>query len=194
MKTSSRLRVLGLVLVGVLIAAWFAPPIEDESVILSDRSRARGQQKGDEKSGAPDRQVVPHVRTTRDALSATESGLTVLQLRARGSTSDVEEQESPLFAAAGWDAPPKSPKVVATPVVTEVPAPKAPPVPFRFLGRYEDGGDTVLFLQHLDQNLVVRMGDIVLDRYKVESLQGTTLVLRYLPLNEPQTLDVANSH
>ena len=77
--------------------------------------------------------------------------------------------------------------------VDEVTANQAPPVlPFVVLGRYIEAGQEVIFLQHNNQNLVVRVGNTLLEQYKVESLQGSTLNFRYLPLNLAQSLEIGS--
>jgi hypothetical protein len=71
--------------------------------------------------------------------------------------------------------------------------PQAPPLPFRAIGRYEEDGETVFFLQHNERGIVVRVGDTVAEQYKVESVQGNLLTLTHLPTNQTQTLDVGGT-
>lgn len=178
--TSGRRRFLGLVLVATLIAAWFAPPVaEDDGLGLSDRVQHKASQAGHsirpveyQVSGAP--QHSPH-----DAFA-------VLQIRPRDFESEGDEEEG-LFASTRWGADQEAGAAVSEQPPTP---PQAPPLPFQFLGRYEDAGQILFFLQHNDQNLVVRIGDTIAGQYKVQSLKGATLSLIYLPLNQVQSLDV----
>jgi hypothetical protein len=62
------------------------------------------------------------------------------------------------------------------------------------MGRYVEDGQVLVFLQHNDSNLVVRVGDTIAEHYKVESLDGGTLTLRYLPLDQQQTIDVGSAN
>ena len=115
------------------------------------------------------------------------------RIQPREPGEPVTEPDSHLFAARQWSAP-AQPVPPASAAAQPAPAaPQAPPLPFRVLGRYDDEGQTKVFVQHLEQALVLRVGDTVAEHYKVESLQGGTLTLRYLPLNQTQTLDVGGS-
>jgi hypothetical protein len=66
----------------------------------------------------------------------------------------------------------------------------APPLPFTYLGRYQDNGEPVIFLVRGDRILTVSAGEIIEGTYRVEGIEGSTLALTYLPLNIRQTLDV----
>jgi hypothetical protein len=168
-------RLLGLTLVLTLVAAYFAPsPQPDDSLQLSDRTR---------KNLAP------------VAAGATRSGgsgsIEVLAIRPRnpGQADDAQG----VFNSRQWlkpgSAAPTAPKAV--PVVTAAgELAQAPPLPFKVLGRYWEDGQELVFLQHNEQNLVVRVGDTIGSVYKVERLEGNTLTLRYTPLNQTQTLTV----
>jgi hypothetical protein len=96
-----------------------------------------------------------------------------------------------LFAVHSWyvapPAPPAPPVVQAPP-----PIPTAPPLPFSFMGRYhaEDAAD-VFYLTTGERVFDVKIGDIIDNTYTVDSLQGSQLVLTYLPLKVQQSLDVS---
>lgn len=98
-----------------------------------------------------------------------------------------------LFAIPGWmlEQPATLPPGPTAPAAVEPsPAPEAPPLPFRVLGRYIEGDTTVAFVQYNDVNLALRTGDSVAEIYRVEDIKGNTLYLRYLPLGQMQTLDL----
>jgi len=173
MKKPSPLLVLALG--GVLLAAYFAPAPADDAVLLSDHARAP----------AANRATPPPTseRTGRRSPPAVE----VLRIRPREGDAD----------AASWFPVPRPTRVKAQPaapvppsVPPEPPPPQAPPLPFKALGQYTDGDQVGVFLQYRDQNLVARVGDTLAEQYKVESLAGGVLTLRYLPLNQTQTLDL----
>jgi hypothetical protein len=69
-------------------------------------------------------------------------------------------------------------------------APPPPPPPFTYLGRIAEGGETTVFLAQGDRNLVVRVGDVIDNTYKVDEIGPTLLVLTYLPQNLKQTLSI----
>ena len=168
-------RLLGLTLVLTLGAADFAPsPQPDASLQLSERTRKNLAQvaAGETRSGG-------------------SGGIEVLAIRPRdpGHAGDAQG----VFNSRQWVKPESAASTAqkAAPVVMPALAPaQAPPLPFKALGRYWEDGQTLVFLQHNEQNLVVRVGDTIGSVYKVESLEGNTLTLRYTPLNQTQTMTV----
>ena len=83
----------------------------------------------------------------------------------------------------------------ARPVAAEAPVrpvkPAAPPMPYRVAGRLFDvsGGDVLLAKG--DRVLAVRVGDILEDLYRVESIRSDAVTLVYLPLGTPENLPIA---
>lgn len=186
--------VLGLAFFSTIFAAWFAPANSDEGVALSDRVKT---------IAVPSRDVSNRAKnpTINSGLSVpTSVPVAVLSIRSRSQIGEIDPQDSRLFTSTQWTTPPIQKPLVSQikPIEKiktedEATANQAPPVlPFVVLGRYIEAGHEVIFLQHNNQNLVVRVGDTLLEQYKVESLQGTTLNLRYLPLNLAQSLEIGN--
>lgn len=182
--------VLGLALVAVLIAAWFAPPAKDDGVVLSEHS-----QKTAPSAGVASQTMTYKTAPTLDVSvrGTSMTSVEVLGIRPRIQEDEDDEQDSKLFVPTRWASPVKKMLVSVKPVEVAAVPPKAPPLPFRVLGRYDEDGQTFLFLQHFEKNLVVRVGDTIAEQYKVESLQGTTLSLRYIPLDQIQTLEVGGA-
>jgi hypothetical protein len=58
------------------------------------------------------------------------------------------------------------------------------------MGRLAEGGQTTVFLAQGDRNLVVQVGDVIDNTYKVEEIGPTLLVLTYLPQNLKQTMPI----
>jgi len=89
-----------------------------------------------------------------------------------------------LFATSSWQPPPPPPVAVEP-----APPPRAPALPYRYLGRMEEDGRVIAFLAEGAQQLprVVRQGD-VLPNYRVEEITPQGMRLTYLPLNETQRL------
>ena len=94
------------------------------------------------------------------------------------------------FESKSWYVPPPPPPP-AKPLPP--PPPTAPPLPFTYLGRYEDLAKPVIFLVRGDRVLTVSAGDVIEGTYRVDGIVGTTLGLTYLPLNIRQTIDVGNA-
>lgn len=184
MKSGSRRTLLGMALAGTLIATWFAPASEDSAVALSERTL---QATAD--SGA---QTLASRPAPSGGKPETGRSLEVLRIRDRQHGGDLDEARE-LFAAVP-SAIPKEDVVVADRVALEPPAKKvAPTLPFHVLGRYEESGKVVIFIQNGEQNLIARVGDVLADVYKVETIEESKLSLRYLPLNELQTMEIGSS-
>jgi len=168
-----------MALCATLLAAYFAPPLAGEAVVLSERAAG---------TKAP---VPPVVQTVRDP--SAQAG-DVLSIKARDADAQDDDATS-VFASRSAPVPAaKDSQPAAVPVPQTPVAAQAPPLPFRVLGRFSEGDEDGVFLQINDQNLVVRVGDTIAEHYKVESLNATTLTLRYGPLNQVQTLEVGGSN
>ncbi len=178
--------VLGGALLATSVAAYLSPdPQGDDGLALSDRSVRAAATATARAPSTP-----PPVTTAGRKLGLAAE---VLDIRARNVS--MADASPSLFAAQQWAAPVVAPvavpQVVAQPTVQALL--EAPPLPFRMLGRYEEEGNVVFFLQHNDGNLVVRLGDTIADHYKVESVQGDLLMLRHLPTNQSQGLNVGGA-
>ncbi|HEY0064402.1 MAG TPA: hypothetical protein VGC21_19960 [Telluria sp.] len=171
MKQSTKRIGLGLALAATLAASWYDPaPVEALSGASAPRARALPGRAGKARA---------------------DVSVDVLAIRARND-DDSEQEGGNLFNPTQWNpvtalaAPPPAP-------VEAMPATQLPPLPFKVLGIHEQAGQTTVFLQQNENNYVVRVGDTIADTYKVESLQGSTLTLRHLPLNQTQTLELGRT-
>lgn len=185
MKRSSVRILLGLALLSTGVAAYFAPPQAGEAVVLSERSVKAASPAASSGHEAPS--------ALRPAMPARPDDVLGIKPREFG---DERDGASAVFASTQWTPPPKPAQAepAPPPASQPAPAPQAPPLPFRVLGRFSEDGHDGVFLQHNEQNLVVRVGDTIAEVYKVESFNGTTLTLRYAPLNQQQTLEVGGSN
>ena len=95
-----------------------------------------------------------------------------------------------VFESKSWYVPPPPPPQ-AKPLPP--PPPTAPPLPFTYLGRYEDVGKPIIFLLRGDRVLPVSAGEVIEGTYRVDGIVGTALGLTYLPLNIRQSLDIGNA-
>ncbi len=130
----------------------------------------------------------PPVESPVEATTGTMTG--TAKRTAAASTPDEEStplarwrHEPPtanLFPPGGWQPP-------SPPAATAVVAPKAPPLPFRYLGRLLDGPRTVVFLGQGPRTHLVQEGDLIAD-YRAERVDPRGMTLLYLPLNEKQFL------
>lgn len=194
----NRLRwVLWLCLAATLVAAWLAPANDESAgVALSSRVTDRRDPAFEQSGGTSQVPALPRdqpfVATHKSTSGSDEPE--VLAIRARQKDED-QDPLSDLFASPGWahKVAPSAPAVSGTTHAPAVaPAPSAPPLPFTVMGSMNDGGQTRYFLRNADQSFVVQVGDTLLDQYRVEAIEGNRLVLRYLPMNQLQSLELGN--
>ncbi|HSQ05260.1 MAG TPA: hypothetical protein VLN59_14550 [Burkholderiales bacterium] len=100
------------------------------------------------------------------------------------------EDPANLFAAKSWYVPPPPPP---PPPPAPPPKPTAPPLPFTYLGQYQDTGKPLIFLVRADRVITVSAGDVIEGTYRVDGIAGRTLSMTYLPLNIRQTLDIGGA-
>jgi hypothetical protein len=67
------------------------------------------------------------------------------------------------------------------------PPPSAPPLPFTYLGKMQDGATVTVFVSQGGRNHVLHNGD-TLAGYRVESITAADMTFVYLSLNEKQRL------
>lgn len=164
--------VLGVSLTATLLATYFAPPAEGTDVVLSKPVRGEGR---------------PNVDSAAFQRHASSGDIAMLTIHPR----ELEDEDE-IFSPQDW-SPPK-PVVIEKVVEAMAPeSPQAPPLPFQVLGRYVEKEKVTVFLQYNDQNLVVQVGDVIADKYKVERLEAGILTLRYMPLDQIQTLQVGST-
>jgi len=96
--------------------------------------------------------------------------------------------QADLFSSHSWYVPPAPPPVRArTEPVERVPT--APPLPFSYIGQYEqDGIDTLFYLVKGDRVYDVKIGDVIDNTYKIDGVANGQLMFTYLPLNASQGL------
>ena len=93
-------------------------------------------------------------------------------------------QPSNLFGARSWEQRAPAKRIAPPPP----PPPQAPPLPFTYVGRWIERGDTLVMLSRGGRNYVVHEGDKVDPTYLVEKIDNDKLVIRYLPLDQTQVL------
>jgi len=155
-----------------------------------------------ERSAGADR---PPLHTTRAAAAATsnaraDSSGGLLRLAHRVSAAAAADA---LFAPHSWyrpPPPPPAPRVDPAAAAAQAAAaaaaaaPRAPPLPFAFIGSYTPAGEsTVFFLTLEDRVYDVRVGDTVINTYKVDTYDRGQLLMTYLPLHQQQALSIGES-
>jgi hypothetical protein len=83
--------------------------------------------------------------------------------------------------------PPSPPPVVAAPSVP-------PPLPYRFLGRYVEGGRSAVYLARGDEPFLAAPGALLGADYRVEEVSSEAVMLTYLPLGTRPRLPSPPQH
>lgn len=167
MPTKREWALLALAPVVILAAAGANQKDSESAVVVAASTRA-------DRTGA---------EVTRVDVAA---DLDLTQLRREANAGDTGNA----FESKSWYVPPPPPPP-AKPLPP--PPPSAPPLPFTYLGRYDDSAKPVIFLVRGDRILLVSAGDVIEGTYRVDGITGSALGLTYLPLNIRQTLDVGNA-
>ena len=117
------------------------------------------------------------------ALRKAPAAVAASPLRARFESG---AQPADLFALRDWQPQPAS-------LQRKVEAPKAPPLPFHYLGKVLEEGAVVAFVSQGALNHLLRSGDLVAD-YRVEQITPAEMTFVYLPLNEKQRLTFGSAN
>lgn len=116
---------------------------------------------------------------------------TVQTLTAR---DEYKDQAKNLFVSLSYGAKASAAMAVTTAQQAQLQAaqpvavPSAPALPFAVIGKQKSGSSWEVYLAKADQTFVVREGETVAAAYQIISIKPPAMVLRYLPLNQPQTL------
>ena len=103
---------------------------------------------------------------------------------------EKEAEVGNVFSATSWYVPPPPPP----PAKPAPPAkPTAPPLPFTYLGRYQDSPAVIIMLVKGDRIYTVSEGDVIENTYRVEHVAAGVVELTYLPLNVKQSLSTGDA-
>jgi hypothetical protein len=82
--------------------------------------------------------------------------------------------------------------VASAPVPLPLPKPVAPPLPFKYFGRFQDDDKNAVMIDYLGDVIPIKVGDIVANQYKVvainESANSVQIQFLMMPLNQIQTM------
>lgn len=112
--------------------------------------------------------------------------LLVLLPRTQREDEEVSRKETALFDQKSWAPPPPPPPPTA--LVSR--RPMAPPLPYQYVGKQWLDNRWTIFLARDDATYRARIGDLLDETYRVEAIDASVLVLRYLPLKQEQTLPI----
>lgn len=125
----------------------------------------------------------------RARLQPAETVHVELERLARSQPAEMEPAGN-VFGATSWYVPPP-PLPFAPP--PPPPPPGAPPLPFAYLGRYEDAPTRLVILTKGEQLYTVAEGEVIENTYRVERVTAAAVELTYLPLNIKQTLSTGEA-
>lgn len=157
-----RQRWLAAALVAALVAAFW--PAGEESVVEGTRN-------------APLREL---------PAAAPQAGPGEAPVRPSGpvSAERLPRMQANLFPRQTWVPPPK-------PIIPPPPPPPAPPpLPFKYLGRWVEDGQSTVFLVQGEQPIPVKPGQVLAGNWRVDEITARSVVFTYLPLDMQSTLGI----
>lgn len=107
------------------------------------------------------------------------------RLNPQAAKAHAEAEIGNVFGAISWYVPPPPPP---PPPPAPPPKPTAPPLPFGYLGLYQDAALPVVILVKGDRIYTVSEGDVIEGTYRVEQVAAGQIELTYLPLNIRQSI------
>jgi hypothetical protein len=174
MNWNMRTVVWSFTLMAIAAAVYWAPPPNTDVV-------APKQTVQENVSGNP-------VQTAITSAFADGQGR-LLSIRTRNMPENLSAAFSEFDGAVGLEK--KRPSVPIAPPTVEAPV-QAPPLPFKFIGRYVEDGQAKIFVQNQDQDFVLKVGDTIQQIYKVAAVSASTVTFVYLPLGQEQSLDLGS--
>lgn len=174
MKPKQRWLILGSLLVATLGAGYFA---EDEAAVDKGKRKSNPTGKGVAAAGAGENR-----RATRGDKPG-EVAAMPLDFPEPAVVAEGAEEGTTIdpFRGKTWFIPPPPPPPAK---------PTAPPLPFQFLGKLIEDGETRVFLNHQGKHLIARVGDVINGTYTVEAIAGGKMSFLYMPLKESQVLAI----
>jgi hypothetical protein len=134
----------------------------------------------------------PGRQATRNTLALRHAGNGDLDLnRLRRETGGIENIN--VFESVSWYVPPPLPPAPPPAMPLPPAPPQAPPLPFTFLGRYQDSAKPLFFLLQGDIILTVSAGETLDGNYRVEGLDGPSLIFTYIPLGIKQSIHIGEA-
>lgn len=158
-----RMLLLGGALLATLLAAqWLSG---------DDAGADPGQPAAEEQAPSREPEINPRENETRN--------LELDRLERRKFSA----QAGDIFSRKSW-APPPPPPMKSGP-------PPPPPLLFKYLGKVMEGEETRVFLSLSDRNYIVKQGENIDNRYRVDEVSDQMITFTYLPLGAKQTLFIA---
>lgn len=136
---------------------------------------------------APDEapQVAEPAKPHRQSLATPRSTETAQPGPQTATTVRLAQSRTNLFPEQTWYVPPPPPP---PPPYVPPPPPQAPPLPYAYMGRWLDAGETTWYLTRGNQPVSVRPGQVLDGVWRLEPVTAGMLNFTYLPLNQTRSL------
>ncbi len=92
---------------------------------------------------------------------------------------------STLFSTHSWVPP-----VAVDTKPVEPPAPVAPPLKFKYLGKKQEDGVWEVYLAQNDNVYIAQVQGVIDNKYRIDAITPNAVMLTYLPLNQAQRLNI----
>ncbi len=92
------------------------------------------------------------------------------------------------FAARDWTPPPPPPP--KPPPLAPPPPPTAPPLPYRYLGKWKEDGQLIVYLQIGNQAYPVKGGELLNGQWRVDEVNERSIRFTYVPLDQTASLNI----
>lgn len=134
------------------------------------------------KAGGAPRQSAAVEQRPPEQQAAAASHIELERLKQQNAKGGRNAAVANAFNSKSWYVAPPPPPPPPPPV------PTAPPLPFTYLGRYEDQPAVVVVLAKGDRVYTVAEGDVIDGTYRVDQITDDAVHLVYLPMNINQSL------
>lgn len=108
---------------------------------------------------------------------------------AQGPAPRLALARADLFPEQTWFIPPPPPP---PPPVVAPPPPQAPALPYSYMGRWQEAGQTTYYLNRGSTPLSVRAGQVLDGAWRLEPVANGMLNFTYLPLNQTRSLRIGD--
>jgi|GEM_PF-4109036 len=182
--TTFKQRPLLMLLLVVTICAVAITAVNDETTSDDLISKKQLLEKPIIRSNLENNFIITNTVTNKEK-SANKADETVVSEEMAIAPRDYRAISRNIFPIQTWQS---APKKVAKPLPVVLPPPVAPPVPFVFMGKVEEGNETEYFFMQQNKLINLKVGDMVNGQWRLESEDEQYLHWTYLPMNLPQRL------